>query len=300
LTPHDFIFLQRLKEAERERSEAQCNESNPPQEAQERLPLSAEDGIRFMRIVKETLRIRSHDQLYQMLQSMELQQLIPHKVFISAWGPADGSPLTVDIASAIPGIRTATVSQCRYLNEWLDGLNEKWIANGRQPLLLDSTSGSRLDCTGCDCALHRFMQDSWFLLLHGVANARDKNICLYLAFNASAPSTEFPVERFLSVADHVITQLDVAFRRIAPFKPSNASEDKRLLLSSREQEVLLAASEGKSNAAISKLLRISTFTVKNHMQRIMRKLGASNRTEAVAKYRFLDDAQDSRRASEAA
>ena len=40
--------------------------------------------------------------------------------------------------------------------------------------------------------------------------------------------------------------------------------------------------EGKSNQQIGDQLGISVLTVKNHVQKILRKLGASNRAQAVA------------------
>jgi two-component system, NarL family, nitrate/nitrite response regulator NarL len=54
-------------------------------------------------------------------------------------------------------------------------------------------------------------------------------------------------------------------------------------LSPRELEVLLALSEGLSNKAIARRFDISQHTVKFHTESIFRKLGATNRVEAVAK-----------------
>ena len=61
--------------------------------------------------------------------------------------------------------------------------------------------------------------------------------------------------------------------------------DKRVhgSLTRREGEILKWAFIGKTNAEIGMILNISEFTVKNHVQNILRKLGASNRTHAVAK-----------------
>ena len=52
-------------------------------------------------------------------------------------------------------------------------------------------------------------------------------------------------------------------------------------LSPREVEVLRLAALGYTNQQIGKQLSISTSTVKNHVQRILTKLGASDRTQAV-------------------
>ncbi len=41
--------------------------------------------------------------------------------------------------------------------------------------------------------------------------------------------------------------------------------------------------EGKSNYEVGAILGISAMTVKNHLQRIYRTLGVSNRTHALAR-----------------
>jgi DNA-binding CsgD family transcriptional regulator len=48
--------------------------------------------------------------------------------------------------------------------------------------------------------------------------------------------------------------------------------------------VLGLISAGRTNIEIAGVLAISAYTVKNHVQRIIRKLGAANRTEATAMY----------------
>jgi DNA-binding NarL/FixJ family response regulator len=53
-------------------------------------------------------------------------------------------------------------------------------------------------------------------------------------------------------------------------------------LSKREVEVLQKVASGKRNIDIAELLFISEETVKGHLKHIMEKLGARDRTEAVA------------------
>ena len=55
-------------------------------------------------------------------------------------------------------------------------------------------------------------------------------------------------------------------------------------LSPREIDVLEAICRGKTNLDIAAALAISPFTVKNHVQRIFRKIGVTNRTQAAARY----------------
>ncbi len=58
--------------------------------------------------------------------------------------------------------------------------------------------------------------------------------------------------------------------------------DKKVPLTAREREVLSWIAAGKSAAQISQALRISKRTVDEHSQTAARKLGAANRTQAVA------------------
>jgi LuxR family maltose regulon positive regulatory protein len=58
-------------------------------------------------------------------------------------------------------------------------------------------------------------------------------------------------------------------------------------LSEREREVLHVMAEGLSNRAIGEKLFVSEATVKTHVQRILRKLDVSSRTQAIARAREL-------------
>ena len=53
-------------------------------------------------------------------------------------------------------------------------------------------------------------------------------------------------------------------------------------LSSRENEILLLMSQGLNNAEIADRLYLSRATVKYHIGRLLSKLGAANRSEAIA------------------
>jgi transcriptional regulator EpsA len=55
------------------------------------------------------------------------------------------------------------------------------------------------------------------------------------------------------------------------------------VLTPREQEILRWIYLGKSNGEVGTILKISPLTVKNHVQKILRKLNVVNRTQAVGK-----------------
>jgi LuxR family quorum sensing-dependent transcriptional regulator len=56
----------------------------------------------------------------------------------------------------------------------------------------------------------------------------------------------------------------------------------KIQLSPREREVLTLVARGDSAFAISEVLAISKRTVDEHVRSVIRKLGAKNRTHAVA------------------
>ena len=57
----------------------------------------------------------------------------------------------------------------------------------------------------------------------------------------------------------------------------------REILTAREIEILNWVEKGKSNNEIAQILSISHLTVKNHVQKILRKLNVQNRAQAVAR-----------------
>jgi len=62
---------------------------------------------------------------------------------------------------------------------------------------------------------------------------------------------------------------------------------KNLGLTRREQQLVQLISEGLTNKEIAARLYLSEQTVKNHVQRMLRKAGASDRLAAVEKWRSL-------------
>jgi LuxR family maltose regulon positive regulatory protein len=58
-------------------------------------------------------------------------------------------------------------------------------------------------------------------------------------------------------------------------------------LTGRELEVLARLAAGTPNRAIAEELFVTLFTVKKHVSHVLGKLGAANRTEAVARAREL-------------
>ncbi len=71
------------------------------------------------------------------------------------------------------------------------------------------------------------------------------------------------------------------------FPQSDAAFPWLEVLSEREVEVLRLLASGASNTEMAQALVVSTNTVRTHLRHIYDKLGASNRTQAVARAREL-------------
>lgn len=71
---------------------------------------------------------------------------------------------------------------------------------------------------------------------------------------------------------------------------SMLSDERGERLTPREWDVLRNLASGKTNAQIAVGLFVTEGTVKSHVKHILRKLGATNRTEAVARYHRLTSA----------
>ena len=242
----------------------------------------------FLRIIARSLHVNRHYDLFQLVQG-EVQDFIPHRILVSAWGDFDSADLKIDVISAIPGVRTNRLSTCD-VQRLLHALHLRWLAHGRQPLLLYNTLGELLAESNCRCSVHVALHGMGAALVHGNHNARDGTDSLYLALNAG-PITKsgVSVERFRFLADLIVSQLDTAFRKVTALKhhveAGTRPAQRRGGLSVREEEIIDWVANGRTNAEISGILTISAYTVKNHVRQIMKKLGAANRTEAVAIFR---------------
>ena len=93
---------------------------------------------------------------------------------------------------------------------------------------------------------------------------------------ASVPSTLSPIQ-----LDAALRAVSVGLRVALPEGPG--SSDPRPLLTPRELDILGCLSEGLSNKAAARRLGISAHTVKFHLEAVFSKLGATSRTDAVAR-----------------
>ncbi len=248
-------------------------------------PLAAKDGERLLRVLAESQLIRRHVELLLWLQG-EIQQFLPHQILISAWGDFPKRNLKVDVISGLPGVRTGQLAHCG-IDSFLKELFARWVDAGRKPLVVPAAHAFK-EFGSCSCAAHNSLRGLRSVLVHGVRDERGCYDSLYIALHSRSLTRGQPRDRANYLVDLLVTQIDAAFRRVAASRFAETTAEKLggdwLDVSPREHEVLDAMCKGKTNAEIGRALNISPFTVKNHVRRILKKLGCGNRAHAAAKY----------------
>jgi transcriptional regulator EpsA len=247
--------------------------------------LTTEESARFLRIVSQGALISRHYAIYQWL-SGEVQQVLPHRILIAAWGDFAKRDLKLDITSALPGVRTVQVARCS-IDDFVHKAHAEWLDAGRQPVLLETADFA--PPRACGCPIHAALREMRSAVVHGVRDERSGNESLYVALDTESLGAIPRADGFRFLVHCLIAQIDVAFRRVAAFplegsNPPRESGAKWRDLSRREQEILAWLRRGDSNMDIAVALGISPHTVKNHLQRIFRKIGVNNRTQAAAHY----------------
>jgi transcriptional regulator EpsA len=155
-----------------------------------------------------------------------------------------------------------------------------WHEGGGFPLVVDSTTqvarnGSPLDLVD---TLRRW--DLHNLVAHGLPGLDGRPA----GFFALCKLHTSPSPRDARMVAMLMPYLYAGWLRAnCEVRREAQQRDSDPLLTQREIEILHWMEKGKSNSEIAHILSISQLTVKNHVQKILRKLGAHNRTQAVAK-----------------
>ncbi|SFW32941.1 XrtB/PEP-CTERM-associated transcriptional regulator EpsA [Nitrosovibrio sp. Nv17] len=244
--------------------------------------LSADHLRRYARIIQSGIAVRGHFDLLRWLQG-EVQHYLPHEIMLAAWGDFDSGNLHCDIVSALPGVRTDGL-HLQHLLPLLRKYYNLWNGSGRSACVQNVRSGMLGSSGSPQCSLGKALRGMRSALLHGISDRRGRHDCLYVIFS----SRDTLDGGTLAAMEILLPYLDTALRGVAPlpqrtYLPEGAQETEHHGLSERESEIMDWVKLGKTNAEIGSILSISAFTVKNHMQRIFKKLDVYNRMQAVSK-----------------
>ena len=242
----------------------------------------------------ESLHIRSHFELLLWLQG-DIQKYIPHDVMIAAWGDFAIGVIYIDVVSALPGIRTGNVSS-KSLIDLLLSLFNNWLTNSKKPFNMSVDKGlfheHQILHVDTDTTLKKMKS----ALVHGIKDFRGGHDCLYIFISTSSKTPQQSrkfVANILPYIDFSLRQLEHLPEQLPGVAVIKEEPEDEIVgtLSSREVEIMEWVKGGKTNQDIGMILNISAFTVKNHMQRIFKKLDVLNRAQAVTKYNRMYQTQ---------
>lgn len=263
----------------------------------ELLPTESTELNTFLRVVHGSLAVRRHEELFQWLRD-DVQILLPHEILIAAWGDFSLGIIHLDVISQLPGMRTVEVDK-QNLSPLLLKLFARWAESKRSPLVVSFIDeGASLGVAGDEtnfCHLITHMRTS---LIQGIKDERGRQDCLYVMLSPQHRGFDRHAVQSMEL---LLPYIDMALRQVSHLPvqcpdPSvlkaeldqdgtsspSGSDGNIFHLSQREIEIMHWVQLGKTNVEIGLILDISSFTVKNHLQRIFRKINVMNRAQAVS------------------
>ncbi len=251
--------------------------------------LTDDERDRFIGLFHESLKAKTHYELFLWLQG-RLQKYLPHDTLIVAWGEFANGQIYYDVISALPEVRTGKINNDN-LNLFLKRLFKYWESNGCTPLHISMNKHTNLnEKIGYDLAAQNF-GNMKSLLVHAIKDFRERHDCLYVMLSKKKSHPLHARTMFEALMPYIDTSL-----RKLPHLPkqepkaaqtSNSLDHHKdiiLGITPREAEIMMLVRIGKTNIEIGSILDISSFTVKNHLQRIYKKLNVCCRAQAAARF----------------
>jgi DNA-binding CsgD family transcriptional regulator len=160
------------------------------------------------------------------------------------------------------------------------GLQASWQKDQQRATWLhlrDATADAEID-TLCGQGL----VSAWVHGVNATHRVQPEALFVFISRGQSLPAMSCHALAFWQPYLHFAAVRALAPGADAPRPQQHPGAPGTQMLSEREIEVLAAVRQAHRNADIAVQLGISPLTVKNHLRKIMKKLGARNRTEAVA------------------
>jgi transcriptional regulator EpsA len=225
------------------------------------------------------LKVRVRHQLFGWTQGA-LQNLVAHELLICALCHDRPALRYVDSFSTAP-IEPAHFNEL-FRNDvsLVPAIFKTWEENHCQPVTFDIGNGSQHGAGALARGLARLGATS--IIAHGTHDAAGQVTSLF----TFACRNGVAGARQAHLVELVVPFLHAAWIRTQVNWQAQGHGVKQAeagLVTVREREVLEWIYRGKSNIEIGMILSISPLTVKNHVQKILRKLNVLNRTQAVGK-----------------
>ena len=251
--------------------------------------LSADEQDYLLRVIDAAVLVRDQGQFFLWAQG-QLQALLPHAVLVAMRFDGTGALQRLDCFNSNVLDGAAMVQLCDPASGLAVRVARQWSAAGlARPAMCDPSTAPARSVLG---GFRDELSESGYtnLLVHGSGALADGASVFALLDMPLAPGP-----RHAYFLELLLPLLHLALQRLGAGEGAaaqRASPAMARALSLREREILAWVREGKSNYEVGRILGISAMTVKNHLQRIYKTLGVSNRTHALSRcmsLRLLDD-----------
>lgn len=237
------------------------------------------DRNRFSDTVEASFRVSSRHQFFVWTQS-SLQALIPHEILIC--GIEDGSRQGMAV-HRFSASRYFRQEQFDVVSDPLNGLMPRLMAvaeGHRSRVIFSPRDGGKLaDEKLSSLVTENELKNLAALLVHGT---RGKFEAFYVFARVSAERDE----RLGYLIELLVPHLHNVFLRVLGTErevTGTHTQRSGRLVTPRQEEILNLIKNGKTNSEIAELLECSPWTIKNHIQAILRKLDSNTRTHAIAR-----------------
>ncbi len=238
----------------------------------------------IVRAAESALTVRRRYQFFVWTQSY-LARLIPHQLVVCGSYDRAARDLVFDVFNSVsltPALMAALGDSRSLL---MRHLQARWLEQRGRPATVASADLSFTALGEERDALLAAQLGT--LLMHGVSRPqRPQEIESFFVFasqdGAALTSLASRLELMLPHVHGTWQRVQAVEREVGVASTVQAPPVRVGGVTQREREILGWLREGKSNQQIADELGISALTVKNHVQKILRKLGAANRAQAVA------------------
>jgi transcriptional regulator EpsA len=231
--------------------------------------------------IETSLKINKRFQFFLWAQGT-LQVFIPHEILVCAYGNITRKNFRYEIFSRTPVTETVRDMIGDPVSGLLVRSMDCWISNHCAARLLNATDSNQHNQKSqqlmADTLLLHEME---FAMAHGPMEIRGNDASFFLFLRMP----DRPQTRSTYLLELFMPYLHMSLYRMLAHETDNEAVTAfpSVSLSDREIQVLQWMQNGKTNREIGDILKISPFTVKNHVQKILRKLNVSNRAHAVGK-----------------
>lgn len=238
--------------------------------------LSQEERQFLVDIIDDSMRVTRRHHFFSWAQGV-LQSLVPHEILVCG--------ISVGYE---PSMRMFRFSSSRYFSdehfamvcEPKAGLMRQMMAHWEatsHPCLVGATSKT----VACDHAWVELLQRHELrnAVAHGMRGT-DGSIKSYFCFSR-VPEPFSP--RLTYILRILAPFMDATLSRVLACEEDEGSHIARSAITAREAQILRSIRDGYTNIQIAALLEISPHTVKNHVRKILFKLGVQTRAQATAR-----------------